>query len=147
MTIKVVGQVSWMHLIVLWGNEMINRRIFIALFMSLMLSSLEANSKSNENNETKKGKNMSVFHIGTLHAKPESIDALIESLAMVGKQKGCISHKVFRDIENPNKVMSYEEWESKEDHDNFVGSFSKEEMGAWIGMLSREPEGAFYTEL
>jgi quinol monooxygenase YgiN len=113
-----------------------------------MLSSLHANNENNETtSQSNKGKNMSVFHIGTLYAKSESIDALIESLAMVSKQKGCISHKVFRDIENPNKIMSYEEWESKEDHDNFVGSFSKEEMGAWIGMLSREPEGAFYTEL
>lgn len=65
----------------------------------------------------------------------------------MSKQKGCISHKIFRDIENPNKVMSYEEWESKEDHDNFVGAFSEEEMGAWLGMLSREPEGSFYTEI
>jgi quinol monooxygenase YgiN len=128
--------------------KMIHRQICIALFMSLMLSSLHANNENNETtNQSNKGENMSVFHIGTLYAKPESIDALIESLAMVSKQKGCISHKVFRDIENPNKIMSYEEWESKEDHDNFVGSFSKEEMGAWIGMLSREPEGAFYTEL
>jgi quinol monooxygenase YgiN len=128
--------------------KMIHRQISIALFMSLILSSLHANNENNETtNQSNKGENMSVFHIGTLYSKPESIDALIESLAMVSKQKGCISHKVFRDIENPNKIMSYEEWESKEDHDNFVGSFSKEEMGAWIGMLSREPEGAFYTEL
>jgi quinol monooxygenase YgiN len=125
--------------------KMIHRQISIALFMSLILSNLHANNETT--NQSNKGKNMSVFHIGTLYAKPESIDALIKSLAMVSKQKGCISHKIFRDIENPNKVMSYEEWESKEDHDNFVGSFSKEEMGAWIGMLSREPEGAFYTEL
>lgn len=74
---------------------MINRRIFIALFMSLMLSSLHAN---NENNTTKKGKNMSVFHIGILYAKAESVDALMASLSVVSKQKGCISHKIFRDI-------------------------------------------------
>jgi quinol monooxygenase YgiN len=127
---------------------MIHRQISIALFMSLMLSSLHANNENNETtSQSNKGKNMSVFHIGTLYAKSESIDALIESLAMVSKQKGCISHKVFRDIENSNKVMSYEEWENKEDHDNFVGAFSEKEFGEWLGMLSREPEGSFYTEL
>ena len=125
-------------------KNIINRWLFIGFMMSLFVVHTYAN---NEENETMKGKNMSVFHIGTLYAKAESTDALIESLAMVSKQKGCISHKIFRDIENPNKVMSYEEWESKEDHDNFVSAFSEEEMGEWLGMLSREPEGSFYTQM
>ena len=125
-------------------HKTINRLVFMGLLLGLTVGNVYAN---NENNVTKKGNNMSVFHIGTLYAKPESIDALIASLEMVSNQKGCISHKIYRDIDNPNKVMSYEEWETKVDHDNFVGAFSKEEMGAWLGMLSREPEGAFYTEI
>jgi len=127
--------------------KIIRAWIVSGILLSLMVGNIYANNENNETNKITKGNNMSVFHIGTLYAKPESIDALIASLAMVSKQKGCISHKIYRDIDNPNKVMSYEEWETKVDHDNFVGAFSKEEMGAWLGMLSREPEGAFYTEL
>jgi len=54
------------------------------------------------------------------------------ALLLVIKQKGYIFHKIFRDTKNPNKLISYAEWEKKEDHENFVGAFSKEEMGAYV---------------
>lgn len=90
---------------------------------------------------------MSVFHIGTLHAKPEATEALIESLSVLSTTKGCLSHKVFRGIEDSNRLISYEEWEKKEDHDDFLASFSQKEMEVWIGMLSKEPEDSFYEQL
>ena len=121
----------------------LRRSIFIWLCLTLLSINIFAESKNNIN----KGTDMPVFHIGTLHAKPEALGALIESLSMVSKQKGCISHKIFIDTENPNMIISYEEWERREDHENFISSFSEEEMNAWIDMLTKAPEGSFFNEI
>jgi len=69
-----------------------------------------------------------IFHIGTLHAKPEQVDNLIKSFEGIEKAPGHITHTCYRDTEDKNKVTLIEEWETKEDHQNFFNSFSKEEM-------------------
>ncbi len=89
---------------------------------------------------------MSVFFIGTLHAKPEHVENLIASLGGLKDAKGYVSNKVYRDIEDKNKIISVEEWEAKTDHENFVSGFSPEEMEKWMGMLSEKPQGSFFEQ-
>ncbi len=67
------------------------------------------------------------IHIGTLHAKPEYADELINSLKALKQSPGYISHECYRDIEDENKFTLVEKWQSKEDHDNFVKSFQKKQ--------------------
>ena len=91
--------------------------------------------------------NKTILHIGTLHAKPEHIDNLITSFEGLKQAPGYISHECYRDIDDSNKVTLVEEWRSKDDHLNFVGSFSEEEMEQWLSMLSQEGEDSYYEKL
>jgi len=86
-------------------------------------------------------------HIGTLHAKPEHIDSLIKSLEGLKQAAGYITHECYRDIEDKNKLTLVEEWENKNDHENFVNSFSKKEMEQWLNMLSQEGADSYYEKL
>lgn len=85
-----------------------------------------------------------IVHIGTLYAKPEYTDALIKSFEGLKQAPGYISHECYRDIEDKNKLTLVETWESKKDHETFVDTFSKEEMGQWLNMLSRQGEDSYY---
>lgn len=91
--------------------------------------------------------NIITVHIGTLYAKPEHTENLIKSFAGLKKAAGYISHECYRDIEDNNKLTLVEEWNSKTDHENFVKSFTKEEMEGWVNMLSQEGEDSYYEKL
>ena len=88
-----------------------------------------------------------IFHIGTLYAKPEYTDALIKSFEGLKQASGYISHECYRDIEDRNKLTLFEKCENKEDHENFVNSFSKETMEQWLNMLSKEGEDSYYQAI
>jgi quinol monooxygenase YgiN len=49
----------------------------------------------------------------------QTLLALIEPIRNV---KGCLSHNIFRDIENDNGLSLIEEWESREDLDDHLRS-------------------------
>jgi len=91
--------------------------------------------------------NATILHIGTLHAKPEHIDNLIQSFEGLKQAGGYISHVCYRDIEDQNKLTLVEEWENKVDHENFVNSFSEQEMEQWLSMLSQQGEDSYYEKL
>jgi len=91
--------------------------------------------------------NKTIVHIGTLHAKPEHTDNLIASFAGLKQATGYITHECYRDIEDKNKLTLVEEWENKGDHENFVNSFSKEEMEQWLNMLSQEGIDSYYEKI
>ena len=88
-----------------------------------------------------------ILHIGTLHAKPEHRESLIASFEGLKQAAGYISHECYKDIDDKNKLTLVEEWESKDDHENFVKSFSKGEMEQWLNMLSQEGEDSYYEKL
>lgn len=88
-----------------------------------------------------------IIHIGTLYAKPEHTDALIASFEGLKQAKGYISHKCYRDIQDKNKLTLVERWERKEDHENFVNSFSKEDMEQWLNMISKMGEESYFQEV
>ncbi len=87
---------------------------------------------------------MTIFHIGTLYAKPDHIANLIKSFEGLNQAPGHIAHKCYRDLEDKNKVTLVEEWKSKVDHENFINAFSEEEMEQWLTMLSQKGEDSYY---
>ena len=88
-----------------------------------------------------------IIHIGTLYAKPEYTEALIQSFEGLKNAPGYISHECYRDIEDENKLTLVEKWENKKDHENFVNSFPKEVMEQWLNMLSKEGEDSYYQAI
>jgi|SaaInlStandDraft_2_1057019.scaffolds.fasta_scaffold595762_1 quinol monooxygenase YgiN len=91
--------------------------------------------------------NKTTVHIGTLHAKPEQVENLIKSFEGLKQASGYISHECYRDIHDKNKLTLVEQWESKDDHENFVKSFPEEVMEQWLNMLSKEGEDSYYERL
>jgi len=87
-----------------------------------------------------------IIHIGTLYAKPEHTNDLIKSFEWLKQAPGYISHECYQDIENESKLTLVEKWQSKEDHENFVKSFSKEDMEAWLSMIDKTGENSYFQE-
>lgn len=88
-----------------------------------------------------------VIHIGTLYAKPEFTDALIESFEGLKQAPGYISHECFCDIDDKNKLTLVEKWQSKSDHENFVKSFPEEMMAQWLNMIEKKGDESYYHEV
>jgi len=61
-----------------------------------------------------------------MHALPEKqkevMQTLLSMIASTGKERGCLSHHVFRDIEDENAFSRIDEWETREDLDQHIRS-------------------------
>lgn len=64
------------------------------------------------------------------------------------KKAGCTRLEIFFDQDNDNKVLTVEEWNSKESHQNFLKYMS--ETGALkktYDTLEGEPSGHYYNQV
>ena len=52
----------------------------------------------------------------------EVMQTLLSMIESTGKERGCLSHHVFRDIEDENVFSLIDEWESREELDQHIGS-------------------------
>jgi quinol monooxygenase YgiN len=52
----------------------------------------------------------------------EVMQTLLSMVESTGKEKGCLSHQVFRDIEEENVFSLIDEWETREDLDLHIRS-------------------------
>jgi quinol monooxygenase YgiN len=57
-----------------------------------------------------------------MEKRTEVMQTLLSMIEPTGKEKGCLSHKVFCDIEGKTVFNLIEEWESREDLDRYIGS-------------------------
>ena len=55
---------------------------------------------------------------GSVVARPEAFDELLalcrEHVERSRSEPGCISHAVYRDVENPIRLVFFEQWDSRE---------------------------------
>lgn len=89
---------------------------------------------------------MSSFHIGELQVKPEFRENLLASFDMLKDQSGFIAMTVYVSDEDTNKLTTVEEWESAQDHNNFMSSMSEDAIAGWMSMLAAPPVSNFYTK-
>ena len=73
------------------------------------------------------GKGASVIIVRiAMHALPEKqkevMQTLLSMIESTGKERGCLSHHVFRDIEDENVFSLIDEWETCEDLDQHIRS-------------------------
>jgi quinol monooxygenase YgiN len=52
----------------------------------------------------------------------EMMQTLLSMIEFTGKEKGCLSHHVFRDIEDEKVFSRIDEWETREDLDDYIKS-------------------------
>ena len=74
---------------------------------------------------------------GTALGTPDTIDALLD-LAMRHVRRsraepGCLSHAVYRDVEDPNRLFFFERWASRADLD---AHFALPDSNAFVGALN-----------
>ena len=75
----------------------------------------------------------------------EVMQTLLSMIESTGKEKGCLSHRVFRDIEEDNVFSLIDEWETREDLDQHIRSAK---FGVLLGtksLLCEPPEVQIHT--
>ena len=68
---------------------------------------------------------MIIVRIGMIalpEKQKEVMQTLLSMIASTGKERGCLSHHVFRDIEDENSFSLIDEWETREDLDQHIRS-------------------------
>ena len=68
---------------------------------------------------------MIIVRIGLIplpEKQKEVMQTLLSMIESTGKERGCLSHHVFRDIEDENAFSLIEEWETREDLDQHTRS-------------------------
>ncbi|MDH3724072.1 MAG: antibiotic biosynthesis monooxygenase [Desulfobacterales bacterium] len=68
---------------------------------------------------------MIIVRIGLIplpEKQKEVMQTLLSMIESTGKERGCLSHHVFRDIEDENVFSLIEEWETREDLDQHIRS-------------------------
>ena len=62
----------------------------------------------------------------TMNVLPEKhkelLQTLLSMIELVGSEAGCLSYAVFCDMEDKNRFILLEEWETREDLDHHIGS-------------------------
>ena len=73
---------------------------------------------------------------GTISVKPETREAAIEACLTMQKatqqEEGCISYRFHADLEDPNTLFLFEEWESQE---HLSAHFKAEHMKAYRAVI------------
>ena len=89
---------------------------------------------------------MSLFHIGELHVKPDQKEALLASLEILKLQAGFISNTVYESNEDKNSFTTVEEWETEQDHKNFMSSLPEDALKQWMDILTQPPKSSYFTK-
>jgi quinol monooxygenase YgiN len=66
---------------------------------------------------------IAIIKLDALPAKYlELKQSLLAMIAPTSKEKGCLSHNIFQDIENDNEFSLIQMWQSRDDWDDYVRS-------------------------
>jgi quinol monooxygenase YgiN len=70
---------------------------------------------------------------GSVVARPEAFDQLLtlcrEHVERSRSEPGCVSHSVYRDVDDPMRLVFFEQWESRE---ALATHFEVPESGAFV---------------
>ena len=75
----------------------------------------------------------------------ELTQTLVSMIGLTGKEKGCLSHAVFCDIEDKNNFILLQEWKTREDLDRHIRSHR---FGVLLGtktLLGESPKIQIHT--
>jgi len=75
----------------------------------------------------------------------EVMQTLLSMIESTGKEKGCLSHHVLRDIEDENVFSLIDEWETREDLDQYIRSAKFGVMLGTKSLLCEPPNIQIHT--
>jgi quinol monooxygenase YgiN len=85
-----------------------------------------------------------IVFMATLQARPEAADQVADALRQLAEQTrqepGCLGYQVHRGIEDPNLIVTVEEWRAPEDiQRHFEMPYVKELVAQAPSLLAAEP--------
>jgi quinol monooxygenase YgiN len=77
--------------------------------------------------------------------RKDLLEAMRGMLEPARVERGCLSYRLYQDIENRNAFALLEEWETQEDLDRHLSKDNQRQILALMDLLSEEPELRFNT--
>lgn len=78
--------------------------------------------------------------------KGDELQNLMQSFTEeIKSSPGCQSCQLIRSLEDPNKIIIIEVWDSKEDHQAAVENIQGDETGKVMTLLASPPRGEFFA--
>ena len=91
---------------------------------------------------------MSIYRIGEVQAKEETIEELSEFLLSIvpgiQSSEGCESVQLYQSADDPSKFMMIEVWDSVESHQASVKNIPPEKLGEIRPLLATSPSGSYF---
>ncbi len=75
----------------------------------------------------------------------EVMQTLLSMIESTGKERGCLSHHVFRDIEDQKVFSRIDEWETREDLDDHIKSDRFSVLLGTKSLLCEPPQIEIHT--
>ena len=60
-------------------------------------------------------------------------------------ERGCLSYRLYQDVENRNTFILIEEWETQEDLERHISKDNQRQLLTLMDLLSEQPELRFNT--
>jgi quinol monooxygenase YgiN len=84
-----------------------------------------------------------------MNVRPEKRSALLETmrgmLEPARVERGCLSYRLYEDVEDRNTFVLMEEWKTQDDLERHIRTDNHRRMMALMDLLSRQPELRFNT--
>ncbi|MNJ93385.1 Antibiotic biosynthesis monooxygenase [compost metagenome] len=72
-------------------------------------------------------------------------DLLLSFVSEIKSSKGCQTCQLIRSLENPDKILIIEVWDSQEDHQAAVDNIQGDDIVRVMELLASPPKGEFFS--
>jgi quinol monooxygenase YgiN len=77
--------------------------------------------------------------------RSDFLEAMRGMLEPARVERGCLSYRLYEDVENRNAIVLVEEWETQKDLESHIRTDSQRRLLALMDLLSEQPEWRFNT--
>ncbi len=77
--------------------------------------------------------------------RSDLLETMREMLEPARVERGCLSYRLYEDVENRNAFVLLEEWETQEDLERHIRTDNQRRLLALTDLLSEQPELRFNT--
>ena len=90
-----------------------------------------------------------IFSILKMIVQPERRRDLLETMRGMFEparvERGCLSYRLYEDVEDRNTFALVEEWETKKDLESHIRTENQKRLLALMDLLSEQPELRYHT--
>jgi len=98
---------------------------------------------------SQKNRGMMIIAILRMIVRPEKRNDLLETmrgmLEYVRVERGCLSYRLYEDVEDRNTIVLVEEWETQNDLERHIRTDNQRRILTLMDLLSEQPELQYNT--